>query len=102
MAQRRLKETGLYQKDVDGLTGRNTHDALIEFQRRNNLPLTARLDQATWQKFGLDATTPEEMREEGKKCKKRQLQVPKGKTPPDDDPPGWFRTNVWNRLIRKR
>lgn len=102
LAQRRLKETGLYQKDVDGLTGRNTHDALIEFQRRNNLPLTARLDQATWQKFGLDATTPEEMREEGKKCKKRQLQVPKGKTPPDDDPPGWFRTNVWNRLIRKR
>ena len=99
MAQQKLKEAGLYEKPVDGDTGPITHNALIEFQRRNNLPLTARLDQATWQKFGLDATTPEEMREEGKKY---QQQAPRRRPQPDDDPPGWFRTNVWNKLIRKR
>ena len=67
LAQKKLKEQGFYDKAVDGDTGRGTHDAIIEFQRRNNLPLTARLDQATWDKIGFSATTPEEMREEGKK-----------------------------------
>ena len=99
MAQKKLKEAGLYEKPVDGDPGRSTHDALIEFQRRNNLPPTARLDQATWQKFGLAATTPEEMREEGKKY---QQQAPRRRTQPVDDDRTWFRRRIWDPLIKSR
>ncbi len=46
-AQERLETLGLSPGPVDGLMGSMTRAALREFQRRNDLPVTGELDQAT-------------------------------------------------------
>lgn len=46
-AQQQLQSQGLYKGRIDGVMGRATRQAVAKFQQQNNLPHTARLDQAT-------------------------------------------------------
>lgn len=46
-AQLALRDQGLYDGPIDGISGRRTRHAVSEFQRRQGLPQTARLDDAT-------------------------------------------------------
>ncbi len=46
-AQERLKGEGLYHGKVDGRDGPKTRAAIRQFQKKNSLPVTARLDQNT-------------------------------------------------------
>ena len=46
-AQERLKGEGLYHGKMDGRDGPKTRAAIRQFQKKNNLPVTARLDQNT-------------------------------------------------------
>lgn len=46
-AQLALRDHGLYDGPVDGISGPRTRQALTEFQRRQGLPQTAQLDAAT-------------------------------------------------------
>jgi len=45
--QEQLKTAGLYAGDVDGIIGRQTKQALQEFQQQHGLQMTGRLDQQT-------------------------------------------------------
>jgi peptidoglycan hydrolase-like protein with peptidoglycan-binding domain len=45
--QQKLHNEGLYQGRIDGLMGPQTHQALRQYQQKNGLQVTARLDQAT-------------------------------------------------------
>jgi peptidoglycan hydrolase-like protein with peptidoglycan-binding domain len=46
-AQSELKREGLYDGMVDGIAGPETRHGIIAFQQREELPATARLDEAT-------------------------------------------------------
>jgi peptidoglycan hydrolase-like protein with peptidoglycan-binding domain len=46
-AQLALRDQGLYDGPVDGIAGPRTRHALTEYQRRQGLPQTARLDRDT-------------------------------------------------------
>lgn len=46
-AQMALRDDGLYDGPIDGISGPRTRHALAEYQRRQGLPQTARLDPAT-------------------------------------------------------
>ena len=46
-AQRTLKSDGFYHGKIDGMVGPKTRRAIAEFQRRNHLSQTARLDSNT-------------------------------------------------------
>lgn len=46
-AQRRLTELGYQPGPADGAMGKRTSDALVKFQRENNLQVTGKLDSAT-------------------------------------------------------
>lgn len=46
-SQLALRENGLYDGPIDGINGPRTRHAVSEFQRRQGLPQTARLDDAT-------------------------------------------------------
>ena len=46
-AQMALRDMGLYDGDIDGIDGPRTRAAVGEFQRRQGLPQTARLDPTT-------------------------------------------------------
>lgn len=46
-AQEQLKGEGLYHGKIDGRDGPKTRAAIRQFQKKNNLPPTARLDQST-------------------------------------------------------
>lgn len=62
-AQTALRDQGLYDGPIDGIAGRRTHAALSEYQRRNNLPQTARLDDRTRDALNANvAQVPEERR----------------------------------------
>lgn len=62
-AQTALREHGLYDGPIDGVSGPRTRHALTEFQRRQGLPQTARLDTATRGALQSEvATLPEERR----------------------------------------
>jgi hypothetical protein len=47
-AQQRLQDEGLYKAKIDGIVGPQTRGALRQYQQREGLPQTGRLDQQTW------------------------------------------------------
>jgi peptidoglycan hydrolase-like protein with peptidoglycan-binding domain len=51
--QRKLAERGYRPGTADGVMGRTTRAALMEFQRAENLPVTGRADRATLAALGL-------------------------------------------------
>jgi peptidoglycan hydrolase-like protein with peptidoglycan-binding domain len=55
-AQQALKDQGLYDADVDGIIGPKTREAIREFQKRENLKETGRLDAETLAKLGVERT----------------------------------------------
>ena len=52
--QQKLHAKGLYQGKVDGIDGPKTQAALRQYQGKNGLHQTGRLDQQTEQKLGLN------------------------------------------------
>lgn len=46
-AQERLQAEGLYRGKIDGRDGPKTRAAIRQFQKKNGLPVTARLDEST-------------------------------------------------------
>jgi peptidoglycan hydrolase-like protein with peptidoglycan-binding domain len=50
-AQEHLRDQGLYHGRIDGALGRETKQALQQFQQKNGLPVTATLDQQTMDKL---------------------------------------------------
>jgi peptidoglycan hydrolase-like protein with peptidoglycan-binding domain len=56
-AQQALKDDGFYKGRVDGVWGHGSRQALMQFQRRNNLPATGRLDSNTFAAL-TQSTTP--------------------------------------------
>ena len=50
-AQQQLQSQGLYHGRIDGILGRETKQALGQFQKKNGLSQTARLDQPTMDKL---------------------------------------------------
>lgn len=46
-AQRELQASGLYDGPIDGIAGTKTHQALRDYQRRQGLSVTGRLDDQT-------------------------------------------------------
>ncbi len=51
--QRRLRQLGLYKDNPDGIYGGNSIDAVKEFQKNNNLPVTGRVTASVYEKMGL-------------------------------------------------
>lgn len=51
-----LKERGMYEGEVDGIMGPKTQAALREFQKKEGLQETGRLDQQTMARLGVDKT----------------------------------------------
>lgn len=51
--QQKLKSENLYKGNVDGIIGPETQQALKQFQKKNNLQQTGRLDDQTAQKLGI-------------------------------------------------
>lgn len=52
--QEALKEKGQYQGEVDGVFGATTQQALREFQQKENLQVTGRVDKETAQALGVE------------------------------------------------
>ncbi len=52
--QTKLKAGGHYSSSIDGVTGKNTHNAIIAYQQQAQLPVTGRLDDTTMNHLGLD------------------------------------------------
>ncbi|MDD5120025.1 MAG: peptidoglycan-binding domain-containing protein [Candidatus Omnitrophica bacterium] len=46
--QTALKNAGYYQGSIDGKTGKNTRQAIKEFQKANNLSADGRVGKKTW------------------------------------------------------
>jgi peptidoglycan hydrolase-like protein with peptidoglycan-binding domain len=55
-AQQALKDKGLYDAEVDGLMGPKTREAIREFQKKENLKETGRLDAETLARLGVERT----------------------------------------------
>jgi peptidoglycan hydrolase-like protein with peptidoglycan-binding domain len=55
-AQQALKDKGLYDAEVDGVMGPKTREAIREFQKKENLKETGRLDAETLAKLGVERT----------------------------------------------
>lgn len=53
-AQKKLKKAGYYNGPVDGIAGPQTRDAIIEYQRKEGLTVTGRLDSDTRIRLDLD------------------------------------------------
>jgi hypothetical protein len=51
--QRKLQQAGLYKGKIDGKSGRETRQALMQYQQQNNLQQTGRMDQQTAQAMGI-------------------------------------------------
>jgi peptidoglycan hydrolase-like protein with peptidoglycan-binding domain len=56
-AQQALKAQGLYSDKIDGVRGPKTREALRQFQAREGLQQTARLDSATQQRLAASSAT---------------------------------------------
>lgn len=52
LAQRRLQAWGYYKGAVDGLYGRLTYGAVVDFQRKNGLTADGVVGPATWRALG--------------------------------------------------
>jgi len=46
--QKALKNAGYYQGAVDGKMGKNTHQAIRDFQKANNLSVDGKVGKKTW------------------------------------------------------
>jgi peptidoglycan hydrolase-like protein with peptidoglycan-binding domain len=46
--QTALKNAGYYQGAIDGKIGKNTRQAIKEFQKANNLPVDGKVGKKTW------------------------------------------------------
>jgi murein L,D-transpeptidase YcbB/YkuD len=46
--QTALKNAGLYKGDIDGKIGKNTEEAIKEFQKANNLHVDGKVGKKTW------------------------------------------------------
>jgi hypothetical protein len=51
-AQQQLRAQGLYRGSDDGVIGSSTKRSISQFQRRNGLPVTGSLDEATLNRLG--------------------------------------------------
>ena len=58
-AQSELKREGLYDGMVDGIAGPKTRHGIIDFQQREGLPETARLNEATRDRIAINALSME-------------------------------------------
>jgi peptidoglycan hydrolase-like protein with peptidoglycan-binding domain len=56
-AQQALKAEGLYKGKVDGIWGSGSRQALMQFEKHNNLPATGKLDSRTFAAL-TQSTTP--------------------------------------------
>jgi peptidoglycan hydrolase-like protein with peptidoglycan-binding domain len=56
-AQQALKDKGMDPGSVDGMMGPKTHAALREYQKKEGLKETGRLDSETMSKLGVSAQT---------------------------------------------
>ncbi len=56
LIQQRLKEWGDYTGDVDGIFGRGTHNAVVQFQRRNGLTVDGHVGKKTAAALGISLT----------------------------------------------
>jgi len=56
-AQQKLKDDGEYQGQVDGKLGPKTAEAVKQYQQKNGLKQTGRLDHNTLGKLGVNGTT---------------------------------------------
>jgi peptidoglycan hydrolase-like protein with peptidoglycan-binding domain len=56
-AQQKLKDDGEYQGQVDGKLGPKTASAVKQYQQKNGLKQTGRLDRDTMSKLGVSSTT---------------------------------------------
>ena len=54
--QQRLKDWGYYTGDVDGVFGRGTYNAVVRFQRQNNLTVDGRVGRKTAAAMGIPLT----------------------------------------------
>lgn len=56
LIQQRLKEWGYYTGAVDGIFGRGTHNAVIQFQRKNGLSVDGQVGRKTAAAMGISLT----------------------------------------------
>ena len=56
LIQQRLKEWGYYTGEVDGIFGRGTHDAVVRFQRQNDLAVDGQVGRKTAAAIGVSLT----------------------------------------------
>ena len=56
LIQQRLKDWGHYSGDVDGIFGRGTHNAVVRFQRHNNLAVDGQVGKKTAAAMGISLT----------------------------------------------
>ena len=56
LIQQRLKDWGYYSGDVDGIFGRGTHNAVVRFQRHNNLAVDGQVGKKTAAAMGISLT----------------------------------------------
>jgi peptidoglycan hydrolase-like protein with peptidoglycan-binding domain len=59
--QQKLKSEGLYNGPVDGIDGPKTQQALKQFQQKNGLSQTGKLDQKTESKLGIGESSGSSM-----------------------------------------
>jgi len=57
-AQTQLAELGYHPGIADGLFGEKTREALMEYQKDNNLPITGNIDKATAKALGVETYIP--------------------------------------------
>ena len=56
LIQQRLKEWGYYTGAVDGVFGRGTHNAVVQFQRKNGLSVDGQVGKKTAAAMGISLT----------------------------------------------
>jgi peptidoglycan hydrolase-like protein with peptidoglycan-binding domain len=54
-AQQALQGSGVNPGPIDGIMGPRTQQAVRDYQKRENLPQTGQLDEATLQKLGVSS-----------------------------------------------
>jgi serine/threonine protein kinase len=56
--QQNLQQKGLYQGSLDGKHGLKLHEALIAYQKQEQMPTTARIDDSVLTRLNVDKTRP--------------------------------------------
>jgi serine/threonine protein kinase len=56
--QQNLQQKGLYQGSLDGKHGLKLHEALIAYQKQEQMPTTARIDESVLTRLNVDKTRP--------------------------------------------